>query len=209
MLSSLKPLWFAILRLIIYGLILLGIAQLLYLDAFNAIDGGKFSENSYTEWAQEIALILINIMVFWTGRVSPKDKAAMIGLNGFFLMSLIREFDMYLDVYVFDGAWQVLAFSTLGATLILLYRRRAELGQAVANVVRTPAFGFISSGLLITYFFSRLYGRTEFWMAVMEEKYFRNVKNVSEESIELLGYTLILIGTIELFRILLNERTTE
>jgi len=209
MLSSLKPLWFALLRLIIYGVILLGVAQLLFLDAYRAVDGGKFTEASYTEWTQALFLLLTNIVIFWTGRISPKDRVATIGLNGFFLMALIREFDYYLDTYVFDGAWQLLAYTTMAITLILLYRKRNEIPAAVTKVVQTPAFGFMSTGILITFFFSRLYGRSEFWMAIMEEKYIRNVKNASEESIELLGYTLILIGAIELFRVLINQRTSD
>ena len=32
-----------------------------------------------------------------------------------------------------------------------------------------------------------------------EEKYMRSVKDVAEEGIELLGYAIILMGTVELF----------
>ena len=207
MLTSLKPLAFLLLRLIIYGLILVGIAQLLYFDAFNVINGGKFGENSYTEWAQVMVLIITNLVLFWLGRISPKEKVMIFGLLGFLTMALIREFDLYLDEYVFDGAWQLLAFSTLAVTLIIVYKHREHLEEASQKVIQTSAFGFISAGLLVTFVFSRLYGRTEFWQAVMEEEYFRNVKNVSEEGIELLGYTIILIGCIELFRILLQSKT--
>jgi hypothetical protein len=189
--------------------VLVGIAQLLFLDAFNVIDGGKFSENSYTEWAQVGVLILIILVTFWTGKVSPKEKVIINSMLGFFLMALIREFDFYLDNYVFDGAWQVLAFSTLAVTIIYLVRNKEAIEQASQNVFQTSAFGLISAGILITFIFSRLYGRTSFWEAVMEQKYFRDVKNVSEEGIELLGYGIILIGCIELFRILLNARTAD
>ncbi|HEX9649922.1 MAG TPA: hypothetical protein VGA21_05135 [Cyclobacteriaceae bacterium] len=209
MLSYFKPIGLLVARLIIYSLVLVGIAQLLFLDAFNVIDGGKFSENSYTEWAQVGVLILIILVTFWTGKVSPKEKVIINSMLGFFLMALIREFDFYLDNYVFDGAWQVLAFSTLAVTIIYLVRNKEAIEQASQNVFQTSAFGLISAGILITFIFSRLYGRTSFWEAVMEQKYFRDVKNVSEEGIELLGYGIILIGCIELFRILLNARTAD
>lgn len=190
-------------RLVLYSLVLVGIAQLLFLDAFNVIDGGKFSENSYTEWAQVGILALVNLVIFWTGRISKSHRVIIAGLQGFFLMSLIREFDYYLDTFVFDGAWQLFAFSVLAATIVVLFKRREEILFA-SKVFNTSAFGLISSGVLITFVFSRLYGRTTFWQAVMEEQYFRSVKNVSEEGIELLGYSIILIGCIELFRILIN-----
>ena len=36
-------------------------------------------------------------------------------------------------------------------------------------------------------------------MAVMETQYVRDVKNVSEESLELFGYALILIASVEFY----------
>jgi hypothetical protein len=49
--------------------------------------------------------------------------------------------------------------------------------------------------------FSRLYGRQDFWRAVMQDNYIREFKDVAEEAIELLGYSLILFAMIELLLI--------
>ena len=61
------------------------------------------------------------------------------------------------------------------------------------------------AGFITTFVFSRLFGRSIFWQAVMEEQYFRSVKNAAEEGTELLGYGLMLIGAIEYFIYKLNQ----
>ena len=62
----------------------------------------------------------------------------------------------------------------------------------------TFAFGLFTAGVLTTYIFSRLYGRQAFWQAILEESYSGTFKSVAEEVVELLGYSLILIATVEL-----------
>jgi hypothetical protein len=62
----------------------------------------------------------------------------------------------------------------------------------------TKSYAFMTFGIITVFLFSRLYGRTEFWETVMEEKYFRSVKNVSEEGIELYGYLFFFFAVIEL-----------
>lgn len=60
------------------------------------------------------------------------------------------------------------------------------------------SFGLFASGFLVTYVFSRLYGRSEMWIAILGDHYQRTFKDAAEEITELLGYSLILIAVIEL-----------
>ncbi|MDN6314120.1 MAG: hypothetical protein L0J56_02290, partial [Halomonas sp.] len=66
------------------------------------------------------------------------------------------------------------------------------------------SLGLFTAGFFTTYAFSRLYGRKEFWQAVMQEHYMGNIKSMAEEVVELLGYSLILFAMIEL--LLLAQR---
>lgn len=50
--------------------------------------------------------------------------------------------------------------------------------------------------------FSRLYGMGSFWHSVMEEHYLREVKNLSEEAIELLCYSLISLSAVKTYYLL-------
>ncbi|CAN0573307.1 unnamed protein product, partial [Ectocarpus sp. 12 AP-2014] len=68
----------------------------------------------------------------------------------------------------------------------------------------TFAFGLFTAGVLTTYIFSRLYGRQDFWRAVLEEHYISTFKSVAEEVVELLGYSLILFATLELLLLALR-----
>jgi hypothetical protein len=54
------------------------------------------------------------------------------------------------------------------------------------------------TGFLVTFVFSRLFGRTKLWEAILEADYNRWGKNAAEEGIELLGYSLFLIAGIEI-----------
>ena len=206
--NSANTIIFMIIRVIIYGAVLLGVTQVIFLDAFEQVDfelTHKYGEYSYTEWGQVIFLIMIISMFIWSAKLDKNNQAASIVVAGFFTMALIREFDMHLD-FVFDGLWQILALLTLLITLWLVYKRKAFFRDSINYFFRTTAFGFITAGFLTTFVFSRLYGRKEFWRQVMEDGYMRTVKNASEESIELLGYTIIFFGAIEYFRHLLKEK---
>lgn len=206
--NSTNTIIFVIVRVIIYGAVLVGISQVIFLDAFEQVDfesAHKYGEHSYTEWGQVVMLIMIIGLFFWSARLDKDKQAASIAVVGFFTMALIREFDMHLDL-VFDGLWQIIALVTLLITILLLYRQRAFFKASVIYLFKTTAFGFIAAGFLTTFVFSRLYGRGTFWKQVMEDGYMRTVKNASEESIELLGYTIIFFGAIEYFRHLLKEK---
>ncbi len=61
--------------------------------------------------------------------------------------------------------------------------------------------------MLITFAYSRLMGESILWQTLMEENYVRNVKNAVEESIELLGDTIILFGAMEFFLLAEQENS--
>ena len=53
---------------------------------------------------------------------------------------------------------------------------------------------FLIGSVVLLIVFSGLYGMGHFWYSVMGEHYIREVKNVSEESMELLCYSLIALA---------------
>ncbi|BCB08930.1 hypothetical protein HHSLTHF2_28200 [Vreelandella venusta] len=79
--------------------------------------------------------------------------------------------------------------------------QRGRFIEEFSHYSNTFAFGLFTAGVLVTYIFSRLYGRQDFWRAVMQDTYIREFKDVAEEAIELLGYSLILFAMIELLLI--------
>ena len=114
-------------------------------------------------------------------------------------MALIREFDAFLDHNVYDGAWQTLVLIVLLFVIYRSYINRKSLFEALPGFMASYPFGLVIAGMIITFAYSRLFGESIMWKTVMEENYIRNVKNAVEESIELLGDSIILFSAIEFF----------
>lgn len=189
----------AIIRFIVYGAIVYLAAEFLKWNVKHETGQSKFTEDSMVEAVQSIILLTCSLIYL---RVSFKYKSMFplsFGLFAFTFASLIREQDALLDEHIYDGAWQTAAFSLLILAAILIYRKRAVFLSNMNDFVSKFSFGILLSGIFTTYIFARLYGRKVFWMAVMEAQYTRDVKNVSEESLELFGYTLILIASVEFY----------
>ena len=64
--------------------------------------------------------------------------------------------------------------------------------------VESFSFGLFAAGFLGTFAFSRLYGRSEMWEALLAERYVRVFKDAAEEVTELFGYTLLMFAMVEL-----------
>lgn len=195
-----QPITVAILRLLFYAAIMAGISHLIFLDSI-AITDYRFGEDSYTEWTQEIFILLCSILFFTIGRYDRTITGFTGMLSGMALMAFIREFNNYFHTW-FKGAWQVLVLIALIITIIYVYRNRETLIKPFYDYLKLPAFGVTLSGFITLMVFSRLFGRGTMWRNILEvddlgEGPFRWVKNAAEEGTELLGYTLIFIGTLE------------
>ena len=193
-----------IVRIIIYASYLLLLSLVFLYDAgFEELRvdeiQAKFNEDSLTERFQESTFLLIVILCFVCSWLYPKTAALSFLMGGFFLMAFIRELDAFLDHNVYDGTWQVLVLIVLATVLYRSYQNREALWDSLPNYLLSYPFGIMISGMIITFAYSRLIGESIMWQTVMEENYIRNVKNAVEESVELLGDSIILFGVIEFF----------
>ncbi len=112
-------------------------------------------------------------------------------------MAFIREFDAFLDIYIYDGAWQTLVLIVIGFVGYKTFRNRTDLIKTIPDYMSSFPFGMLIGGMLVTFIYSRLFGESIMWKTVMEEHYIRDVKNAVEESVELLGDSIILFAGIE------------
>ena len=184
-----------IFKILVYAIFLVCVFGILHIDANR---GGKiFNENSLTEWSQIILILLSAIIFYRSGKIAKNYSLLMKLFIGMLSIICIREFDGLLDRYVFNGAWQLFVLIILFLLSLFIYKHRNVLIKSTNELVKHVSFGIMQSGFLILMVFSRLFGQKIFWHSVMQEAYFRSVKNVAEESLELLGYSLIFIGSIE------------
>jgi hypothetical protein len=113
------------------------------------------------------------------------------------LIFAIRELDYFLDRLVADNFWQVLIGIIASLVIAYGYRQRRRFRIAWLRVWPSPGLTLLFAGATIIFAFVQFVGHEPFWVAVLGSDYQRVVKLAVEEFIELSGYFLWLIGTIE------------
>ncbi len=191
-------------RATLYILTIGALMQGVYYEGIYLGGETRFSEIGFTELMQSLLLGLASGLLWYAHRhLAPFRHLALL-MFLFLFASFIREQDAFLDAYVFDGAWQVLVSLVLVPGLFVVIRRRQGFLEEFSRYADSFSFGLFAAGFLCTYVFSRLYGRGEFWEAILAERYVRVFKDTAEEVTELFGYALLLFAVIEL--ILLARR---
>ena len=155
------------------------------------------SEFSPVEMIQAIILVACGIIMGWVAAYCPSQRPIAFGLGGLALASLIRELDYFLDRFIADNLWQVLVAIVGALIIVYVYRHRRRLRIALARIWPSPGLTLLFSGAVILFAFSLLVGHEPLWMSILGDDYQRVIKLAVEEFIELIGYFLWMIGTIE------------
>jgi hypothetical protein len=77
------------------------------------------------------------------------------------------------------------------------YRQRRRLGVGLARIWPSPGLTLLFSGAVILFVYAPLISHEALWMSMLGDDYQRVIKLAVEEFIELVGYFLWMIGTIE------------
>jgi hypothetical protein len=155
------------------------------------------SEYSPIEIIQAIILGACGVIMWWVARNCPTQRPVAILLGGMALAFLIRELDYFLDRYIADNFWQVVTAIVGSLVIAYTYRHRKRLQIALARIWPSPGLTFLFAGAVILFAFVRFVGHEPLWMSILGEDYRRIIKLAVEEFIELIGYFLWMIGTIE------------
>ncbi len=155
------------------------------------------SEFSPVENIQAIILGVCGVIMAWVAKYCPSQRPIAFGFGGMALAFLIRELDYFLDLYIADNFWQVV-IAIVGALVIAYtYRHRRRLRIALARLWPSPGLTLMFAGAVILFAFVRLVGHEPLWMSILGDDYRRVIKLAIEEFIELVGYFLWMVGTIE------------
>lgn len=187
-----SPLYVTI-RVLIYSLFVFGIAQGIFYDAGHPIGTSYFSEATFSEVTQEVIFFVLFILYLVLGykwrEIQPVSNIVSI----FFLISFFREFNfLAID-------WSYPALIALAVLIWLVVRDFKKIKAATIRFFSVPASSWLLAGFLTTYIFSRLMGRSKLWRLMYKDETYRLAKAGTEEGIELMGDTLMLIGAIEFF----------
>lgn len=155
------------------------------------------SEFSPIEMMQPFILAVCGALLAWIAQYCPTQRPIAFPFGGLALAFLIRECDYFLDRYLIDNLWQVLIGIALAFVIAYTFRARKRLRIAWFRVWPSPGIALWFAGAVILFVYVRLVGHEPLWMSILGDDYTRIAKLAVEEFIELIGYFLWLIGTIE------------
>ena len=155
------------------------------------------SELSPVEVLQNLLLLFcIGVFAWIAGRDRLRQPMA-VGFVVLFSAFLIRELDFFLDFFLMDNLWQVLCALIASVGAVYCIRNRYRYVQGWRRSWPSAGLALIIGGLILLIPFAQLIGHEEVWQIILADDYVRVVKVASEEFVELGGYAIITIGTIE------------
>ncbi|HEX5765627.1 MAG TPA: hypothetical protein VFY27_08670 [Woeseiaceae bacterium] len=155
------------------------------------------SEFSPLELLQPFMLIICGLLYAWVAWHYPSQRPIAFGFGGLALAFTIRELDFFLDRYIVDNFWQVIVALVSALIITYTYRHRKRFRIAWLRLWPSPGLTLLFAGAVIQFAFVRLVGHEPLWMAILGDDYLRIIKLAVEEFIELIGYFLWTIGTVE------------
>ncbi|WP_045376003.1 hypothetical protein [Vibrio campbellii] len=157
--------------------------------------GSTLGETSITETLQLIMLAVASWSFFRVSRQESHVSHAAILISGFFAVLMIREMDYWFDM-IQHGSWVFPALAVTALACAKAYQSGKGTVNEMATILQSPYMKLLIGSVILLLVFSRLYGMGSFWQHVMGEHYVRDVKNISEEGIELLCYSLIALSAV-------------
>lgn len=152
--------------------------------------GNSISENSVTELAQ-IVLLLLSIGCFvFLARKNIHERAFFLLAAAFFTSMLIRELDALFDL-IAHGFWACIVAPVAISAIVNAVKNNSSTLLGLSRFVSSHAGMLMLVAVAILLFYSRLMGMTAIWKDLMGDEYLRVIKNAIEEAGELLGYSLI------------------
>ncbi len=189
------PILALFLRLLAYAALLAATFGATYYN----VSQGALKDNYFSEVPQNVLLLLIILLPAGLAYRYRTGRAFLVCVALFFLACLVREFDNELDALLFFGAWKIPALSVGALLAYYIYRRWGHLQTDVLALGDSIAMGVFGLGWVLLMVFSRLWGGNGMWRYLMPGDTFnRTLVRVSEEGIELMAYTVIFIGVLEL-----------
>jgi len=155
------------------------------------------SEYSPVEIIQLGILVVCGLLYAWVAMNCPSQRPIAFMFGGLALIFAVRELDYFLDRYIADNFWQVLIGTAASLLIAYTWRQRRRFRIAWLRLWPSPGLTLLFAGATINFAFVQFVGHEPFWQALLGSDYVRTVKVAVEEFIELSGYFLWMIGTIE------------
>lgn len=150
---------------------------------------------SFTEIAQEISLFISALLFLIVAKNDVKARGFFILVAGLLAAMLMREIDAVFDL-IRKGFWLYPALVVSITAIFFARKYTGTVKAAMLDFMHSKNFVYISLGLLVVMIFSRTFGSGHLWRLVLGQDYVTAYKGVIQEGIELLGYLILLYGSV-------------
>ncbi len=155
------------------------------------------SEFSPVEIIQSWILIICGLLMGWVAVNYAWQRPIAFPFGGLALMFLIRENDYFFDRYVLENLWPVLVAIAGALVIAYTFRQRRRLKISLARIWPSAGLTLLFAGAVVLFGFVSFVGYEPLWQSILGEDYRRAGNLAVEEFMELIGYFLWLIGSIE------------
>ena len=159
-----------------------------------------FSEGGIVENTQSLVLSASALICGWCVRKDKAYRLIFLGLMAVCLFGLLREQDAWLDKRLPVISWRI-GFIFPLMTLIYGLKNLKDLRRQLVTFVSMPAFSVLFAAFVMIIPLAQCLGHRPLIFKIMgfyDKGLGSGLRRMIEESVELLGYTLILLSVVEL-----------
>lgn len=191
-----------LLRYFCYTLVILGVmAGLVHGTATrDDFEQRMFREAGIIEWTQLVLVAGAAALAWvfaWSLVPGRADRPLLAVLGAVIWVAVFRELDSLLPKWIPGMHWTYPVTLCWVLAIGVGWRAGRLFGRGLLRWLRSAGGGICWAGFLCVVVFAQVFGQADLWEGVMGDDYQRAVKTVVEESIELFGYTLVLLGVLE------------
>ena len=192
----------------INGALAVGIRQMVYMVAYvcvmllQHIAANHWHEDTYAENGlvenMQFAFLVAACVVFLSHALILKgDRTIQFVLSGLCALGACREMDRVLDALIPVLSWKVGILFVI-VPLVFALMRRNEALECLAIFLRSRCFTMLCAAFTIVLVLAQLIGHKPYLKAVfVDMEHFGTIKEMVEESIETIGYVVILLASVE------------
>lgn len=152
-------------------------------------------EDSLVQILQLVLLIASSAFFFAAAPHARKMKPIFRACGFLGITASISEHDQILDHFLSPLRWKWMLFPIGAFLLFQIIKNRRAFRSFIEMATKTPASGFLGAALILIYFFSSIFGSTEFWTAALNTPPPEELADTLREYLELLACYFIFIAT--------------
>lgn len=184
-------------RFVVYAALIAGTFEWMVLAVRSRDVHWLMRDDGPVEITQLLAALFTGLLYWLLSRESRRSRELFQFLSALSLTACARELDNFTLELGSRAGYLVIAALPVGWGLSVFLRARDRLFEQLSAFSRTSGFSLSLAGFLIVVVYAQILGQKALWMAVLSPDVYRPVKELVEESSELLGYLLMLFGAAE------------